>query len=136
MLVVIEADKRYAFIAYCASAVLVFIMAEPEAKMLYIMFFGYYPIIKSTFEGLKSRILEYVLKFIVFNTAVVAAYLLMTAVFQIPIGDMGEFGKYTSIILLVAANLVFPIYDIAVSRMAQFYIVRVHPSVSRIFKGK
>ena len=49
---------------------------------------------------------------------------------------MGDFGKYTAIILLVAANVVFPIYDIAVTRMAQFYVARLHPQVSKILKIK
>ena len=38
--------------------------------------------------------------------------------------------------LLVAANVVFPIYDIAVSRVAAFYIVRLHPQIRKIIKIK
>ncbi len=136
MIATIETDVKWALVSYTASAVIVGIMAEPEAKMLYILFFGYYPIIKAIFEKLKSRVLEYVLKFTVFNAAVILAYAVVSAVFKIDVGEMGDFGKYTALILLVSANIVFPIYDLAVSRMAQYYVIKLHPLVLKIFRGK
>ncbi|MEE0928403.1 MAG: hypothetical protein UIG59_04355 [Acutalibacteraceae bacterium] len=136
MVVVIEVDTKWATFAYVVSATIAFLMAEPEAKMLYIMFFGYYPIIKALFERLRSRVFEYVLKFLVFNIAVILAYTLASAIFGITLEDMDDFGKYTAIILLAAGNVVFPIYDVCVSRMAQFYSIRLHPAVSKIFSGK
>lgn len=136
MVAVIETDIKWALLSYFASAAIVAIFAEPEAKMLYILFFGYYPIVKSAFERVRSRILEYVLKFAVFNATVIFAYTVVAVLFSISLEDMGDFGRYTAVILLIAANVVFPIYDLAVSRMAQFYLVRLHPSVSKIFRGK
>ncbi len=136
MVAVIETDIKWATLAYIASSVITGLLAEPEAKMLYILFFGYYPIVKSVFERPKSRVMEYVFKFAVFNAAVLFSYTVAAGIFGISIEDMGNFGRYTAVILLVAANIVFPIYDLAVSRMAQFYLVRLHPSVSKIFKGK
>ncbi len=136
MVAVIETNIKWAFITYIVSAVITFLMAEPEAKMLYVLFFGYYPILKAIFEKPKSRVLEYLLKFAVFNAAVLLNYLLIAPVMGFSVEDFGEFGKYSAIVLLVGANIVFPIYDLAVSQMSQFYMVRVHPSVKRIFKGK
>lgn len=136
MVAVIETDIKWATLAYIASSVLVALLAEPESKMLYILFFGYYPIVKSIFERPKSRVIEYILKFAVFNAAVIFSYTVVAGIFNISLDDMGDFGQYTTLILLVAANIVFPIYDLAVSRMAQFYMLRLHPSVSKIFKGK
>lgn len=136
MVAMIETNIKWATAAYFASAVIVFIMAEPEAKMLYVLFFGYYPLIKSLLERTKSRVLEYILKFTVFNAAVIFAYAVVAVLLNIPMDDMNDFGKYSVFALLIAANIIFPVYDIAVSRMAQFYIVRIHPSVNKIFKGK
>ena len=136
MIAVIETNLKWATVSFVASAVIIALVAEPEAKMLYIMFFGYYPILKALFEKIKSRVLEYVLKFALFNTAIGLSYGLVAALFSIPVDDMNDFGKYTAIILLAAANVIFPIYDLAVSRMAEFYMVRVHPSVKKILKGK
>lgn len=134
MVVVIETDIKWATVTYIASAIIVFIMAEPEAKMLYVLFFGYYPIVKSLLERLRSRVAEYLLKFLVFNASVIVAYLLMSELLGISINEMGGFGKYTALVMLAAGNIVFPIYDIAVAQVARFYIVRVHPAVAKTFK--
>lgn len=134
MVAVIETNIKWALVTYVVSAVIAFLMAEPEAKMLYILFFGYYPILKSIFERPKSRIFEFILKFAVFNAAVILTYLVLAPIMGFSVEDFGEFGKYSAVVLLVGANIVFPIYDMAVSQMAQFYMVRVHPSVKRIFK--
>jgi hypothetical protein len=136
MVIVIEVDTRWAAVGYVVSALITFLMAEPEAKMLYIMFFGYYPIVKSVFERVKSRILEYLLKFAVFNLAVILCYTVVSTVFGISLENMDDFGKYTGLVLLAAGNIVFPIYDTCVSRMAQYYCVKLHPAVSKIFSGK
>ena len=136
MIVVIETDIKWATLTYLSSAVIVALIGEPEAKMLYILFFGYYPILKAIFERLKNRPLEYLLKFLSFNAAIIVAYTFVAALLGVSLGEMGDFGKYTAAITLLAANIVFPIYDAAVSRMAQFYLLRLHSQIAKIFKGK
>lgn len=136
MVAVIEIDAKWAALAYVASAVITALVAEPEAKMLYVLFFGYYPVVKAVFEKLKSRVAEYILKFAVFNAATVFAYGVVAALIGVDISDMGDFGKYSTAVLLIAANVVFVVYDLAVTKMAAFYIVRLHPQISKIFKVK
>lgn len=134
MVLVIELDKKWAFISYLVSAVIAFLLAEPETKLLFIAFFGYYPIIKSLLEGLKSRVLEYILKFLIYNVAIILSYTVFAGAFGVSLGDMNEFGKYTAIILLTIANILFPIYDVMLSRMAAFYMIKLHNKVNKIFK--
>lgn len=136
MVTVIETNVKWATLAFAASAVITVLVAEPEAKMLYVLFFGYYPILKAVFEKTKSRVVEYLLKFAVFNAAVVVAYSFVATFIGVDLSNMGDFGKYTSAILLAAANIAFPIYDLAVTKMAHFYIMRLHPQVSKILKIK
>ena len=136
MIAVIETDVKWAAVSFAASAVITALIAEPEAKMLYILFFGYYPILKAIFERVKNRAVEYLLKFSVFNAAVIVAYGFVAALIGVGLDDMGDFGKYTGVILLVAANIVFPFYDIAVTRIAQFYLIRIHPQISKVLKIK
>ena len=137
MIAVIEINNKWGLAAYIVSAILVLILpADNEAKLLYIAFFGYYPIIKALLESKCNRVVEFILKFAILNIALVLSYGVLSTVLGIDVGDMGEFGKYTGVILLVAANVIFPIYDLAVSRMAQFYLMRLHSSVSRIFNKK
>ncbi len=136
MVAVIEVDFKWAAVAFVSSAIITALVAEPEAKMLYIMFFGYYPILKAVFEKLKSRVIEYILKFGVLNIAVIVAYSFVAKLMGVDLSDMGDFGKYSWLILLVGANIVFIVYDIAVTKMAEFYMVRIHPQVSKYLKIK
>ena len=67
-----------------------------------------------------------------FNVAVVAAYLVIIYVFSIPIENMGQFGQYTLLILLGMGNIVFIIYDFALSTAYQEYMVKLHPKVKKM----
>ena len=136
MIAVIEINVKWAALSFVATAIIVALTAEPEAKMLFVLFFGYYPILKAVFEKIKSRVIEYTLKFAVFNVAVIVAYGFVATLIGVDLSDMGDFGKYTSMVLLAAANVVFPIYDAAVSKMEAVYIVKLHPQISKIIKIK
>ena len=81
MVAVIEAGYKWALGAYAAASVLVFLFAEPEGKLLYICFFGYYPILKAVFDRRKSRTLEWILKLAVFNAAIIAVYAVFARLF-------------------------------------------------------
>lgn len=130
----VEVGKGYAFLTYFVSACIVLITAEPEAACIYVCFLGYYPILKSIIERLKSRVLEWVLKMVVLNIAVFVIYLATTFVFGIEIEDLGEFGKYSAYILIAVTNVVFVMYDIAVSRIGLLYMIKIHPLVRKIGK--
>ena len=129
-----EIGKKYALFTYLASLLPIFLLAENEAKLLYICFFGFYPILKSVYESLKSRTVEYLLKFLTFNTAVIAVYLLLSKLFFIDMSDLGAFGKYTAAILLIGANIVFVLYDICLSRLATFYSIKLRRHLTKFFK--
>ena len=74
MVLVIETNYKMSFLAYLASAVIVFLVAEPEAKMLYVLFFGYYPILKGFIEKKLNGVYAWIVKYVVFNIAVISAY--------------------------------------------------------------
>lgn len=135
MVSVIELGVKWAIPTYLSSAVIVFLIAEPEAKLLYIIFFGYYPILKAAAEKLRNQALEYIIKFLTFNAAIVLAYGVLAGVFGVTLeGDLNDFGKYAVVILLAVANFVFIVYDKAVSQLAGFYMYRLHSIVKRILK--
>ena len=69
LVVLIEIKGKWPLFTYVVTAVLVFLFAEPEAKFMYILFFGYYPIVKEKFEIL-SKPIGWTLKLIVFNVSV------------------------------------------------------------------
>ncbi len=134
MTVVVEINCKWAFCAYLASAVLVFLTAEKESGLLYIVFLGYYPIAKALLEKIGKPALEWVLKMLIFNAAVLFAYFVLAKIFGISTEDMGAFGTWGAVTLLAMGNGVFVLYDIAVSRMAGMYLQLLHPRIKKIFK--
>lgn len=134
MVIVIEINCKWAFLSYLSSAVLVFISAEPESRLLYIFFLGYYPILKSLIEKWRKPAAEWIVKIITFNCAVLLVYLIFAKPMGIDFDDFGALGKYGAVITLGLGNVAFVLYDIAVSRMATVYMSVVKPKIKKIFK--
>ena len=134
MAVLIETDKKWALLSYICSAFLLIFIGEIESKILYVSLFGYYPILKAVIERLNKSVLEWIIKFILFNAVIVVVYTLFSGVFGIENGEFGILEKYGAYILLAAANIAFVLYDICLSRMAMFYLYRLHPKVQKVFK--
>lgn len=136
VIVVIEIDKKWAFGVYAATGILsLLVLPDKEAAMMYVFFFGHYPIVKALLEvHLHKRIPLWIFKFLIFNASVVAAYLIIIYVFQLPMDDMEEFGKWGVWILLGMGNVVFLIYDIALSRLVTLYLLRWQKAFRKILK--
>lgn len=134
MVLVIEINNKWAFGAYIVSSFLVFLFAEPESKLLYILFLGYYPIVKALVERINKPFFEWILKVIIFNISILIAYFVFSKLFQIEFEDFNFIGKYSIAALLILGNIVFVLYDIAVSRMAMVYINILHPRIKRLLK--
>ncbi len=131
---VIELSTKWAWVSYAASVLPVALFAESEAKLLYVCFLGFYPILKSLFERWKSRVAEYAAKFGAFNLAVAVIYLAATKVLGLPMEDMGVLGRWGVPLLWIAANGVFLLYDIALTRVIGAYMWRLHGRVKNWFK--
>jgi hypothetical protein len=135
--VVIECGKRYGAAVYAATAILALLIApDMEAKVLYVAFFGYYPLIKSVAESC-SAVTEWILKLAVFNGAVVATYAALVGFMGLPLEDFTMAGVPLPValaILLVLGNGVFVLYDVALTRLLPLYFARFRPLLRRLFK--
>ena len=136
LLIVIETDKKWGYAIFAVVAVLSALLAtDKQAVILYIMFFGHYPVTKALIEGkIKSRAVEWLVKFLVFNVTMISAYLLVVQVFAFPMEEIGDMGKYGSLILLAVGNIVFPVYDITMTRLVLIYDLRLRKVVRKFFK--
>lgn len=125
--IVIEVGFKYSMASYFCTAVLAFFLCEKEAAVLFVLFFGYYPILKAVIEKyIKKRPVEYLLKFLVFNVSIVISYALLIFVFKLPVDDMGPLSpKVMLLLLLVAGNVAFWVYDIAITRLVAVYYQRL-----------
>ena len=133
--IVIELNVGWAFAVYAVTgAISAFAVADKEAALLYILFLGYYPIVKALIERIKNKIVQFVLKFALFNAAAVGAYFLAMWLLQLPEDAFVIFGVHLPWVLLILGNAVFVIYDFALSGLVVLYVKRLHPMFSRWMK--
>ena len=137
VVIVIDHGLKWAWCVYAAiSALVILITPDREAATMFVLFFGYYPILKSVLEGIKYRALEYIIKFAIFNVTMVVAYLLIIYVLGIPdiLEEFGELGKYGVWIMLGLGNVVFILYDITISRLICIYTGWLKPKIFKKIK--
>lgn len=133
--VVAEAGVRWAVCVYMVCGALSFIVApDREAALFYILFFGYYPALFAVIGRMKNRVIRYLVKLLVFNAAVVAEFFIAVNLLGIPFEEMELFGQFTALVLLVLANVVFIIYDLALDRLISTYYMKMRPKVKKVFK--
>lgn len=135
LIMVIEIDKKWATVVYVAVSILsALLIADKEAATMYIAFFGYYPIIKQPIEKHLNKYLCWVVKMLIFNASVILSYLLLIYVFNLTLDDLGEFTKIGLALIYLAFNVVFVIYDIALTRLITAYLYKWQRQFRRIFK--
>ena len=126
---VIEYGKSAPWLVFCVTSLLSLILLPQKLPaVLYALFFGYYPILKEKLEQ-KSRVVGWIWKEGIFHVAlavilVCSRWLLMGTATQ-PLWYYG--------ILVVLAEVIFPIYDLALTRLISFYVYRLR---SRLRIGK
>lgn len=134
--IVIEYGWKWAVLVYAVISVLsLFLVSDKEAVVFFIMLFGYYPmlknIIESKFQKKFGRIAGCVLKFLIFNAAAVAAFLITTFLLAIPADEYTLFGFYVPWVFLLIGNIFFALYDYAVTVFAAQYVCRLRDKIIR-----
>ena len=106
------------------SILAVFIVPIKESVLLFIMFFGYYPLLQRKLNKINFRPVQYLIKFMIFNVAIVAAYTIVVNVLGLTevMDEFGSFGKYSALVLLIFGNVFFGVYDFTVNNMDYVYI--------------
>ncbi len=135
---VVEMGYVPSILIFVSTAVLsLFLSANKEPAVLYAAFFGYYSILRELLEEkVKIKVVKWMIKFVVFNASVVAAYAVLIYVFGMPLDELGGFGKYSLFILLALGNLLFLVYDFAVKRIEFIYLKVWQKRFHKIMKIK
>lgn len=145
MFTIIELDKKWATGIFVAVSILsVMLLPNKEAAVFYMCFFGNYPIFKAIIEGKRMpRVLEYIIKIILFNACVLLASFIMLKVFGVPLdefldieGETGWFAKYAIPITLDLANVTFIAFDFALTVFATAYIRTWQKRFRKLFRFK
>ena len=145
MFTIIEIDKKWASGIFVAVSLLsLMLLPNKEAAVFYLCFFGNYPIIKCLLEGKKiPRVLEYIIKFIVFNAEVLLAGFIMVKVFGMPMAELlgteGETAfwvEYALPITLAMGNVTFILFDKLLTMMVTIYLVKWQKKFRKMFPFK
>ena len=128
VIAVIEYGGSAPWMIYGVTAILsVLLLPNKTPALFYALFFGFYPILKEKYEK-KARVIAWILKFITFNISL--AIMGVAAVYLVLGTNSALLNPIYIGIVVVLAEVVFVLYDIALTRLISFYII----SLRRRFK--
>ena len=123
VVIVIEIGYGYALSVFAATSLLSFLLiTDKEAALVYVIFLGYYPIIKALIERIRSRAVQYVIKFALFNACMIGAFFIAVTLLSIPKESFTLFGVYLPWAFLIAGNVFFVMYDFCITRLVILYM--------------
>lgn len=127
--------KSCALTTFAAVSVLsMLLVTEKESVLLYVLFFGYYPVIKVRLDAVKSKFIRISLKLVIFNTALAAAELLAFYAFGIPFFEDGINSIWFVIAFAAAMNLIFAMYELLLNKFFILYVKAIEPKIKKLFR--
>lgn len=115
-----EVSSGWAWLTYLSVSLLALVVTfDKEAALMFILFFGYYPILRPKLEHIPLKLLRLVVKLAIYESFLCADYFLTVYVLGVPTFD--DEGKIGLAVLAGFATLVFLMYDALLSRMGWAY---------------
>ncbi len=119
---VIELGGAYPYLIFAVTAALsMLLVPQKSAPALYLVFFGYYPILKAVFEKYFSRVVSWLFKILLFYLALAVLVFAAVKILFLPFADLLRVYWF----LAFLAGGVFVLYDIALTRLITFYLFRL-----------
>ena len=121
----LEFSGRFSLGVYASVSVLAFMLVpDKESVLLFIFFFGWFPILKKAADSRMRLLPGLLVKLAAFNLSIVLMYWLILKVFVIEsIAD--EFSDYSTamyFLIMILANITVIILDYAFSKVAYLYL--------------
>ena len=134
MIVLIDSvSRKSALLTYVATSAVSFILlSDKECLLLYVLFFGYYPLIRDKINNIKPKFLSILLKYLTFNISMILTQILCVYVFGIPFDDM--FGKWGIVFFILCLNLVFAVFDKLYDLLLKLYRIKIKKKVEKYLK--
>ena len=118
---VIEYSGSAPWLIYAVTGVLSLILLPIKTPaLLYLLFFGYYPILKEKLEK-RSRAVSWVLKEVIFHLALA----LMLLLYHVTMTEENASPWFLYAAFVALAEVAFPIYDLALTRLISFYLFKL-----------
>jgi len=120
IITVIEIGGAYPWLVFAVTGAISFlILPQKFAALIYVFFAGYYPMLKCIFERTRIRVLEWIIKLVVFNASMGALVLISLLALTLP-----GITKPYIIALFTLGNITFFAYDIALTMLIKLYFLK------------
>lgn len=135
IIIIEEISYGWAFGTYAAvSALSILFIADKEAAVFFVFFFGYYPILRKYLSSkIKNRPVLYVIKLLIFNAALLSAVYVCAYVFNIDYSEFSDSGEIMMLLFWGLMNVVFIVYDFLLSKLMFIYDVRLRKEFKKLF---
>jgi len=120
-----ETDSKCALSVFAAVSILsVILIPDKESVILYMIFFGYYPVLKQFLFNKCNKILSWIIKLLVFNAACITSFFTSIYLLSVPKDSfmIGDF--YLPWVILIMANILLFIYDYTLDVMMKVYKIK------------
>ena len=106
---------------------------DKEAALIFVMFFGHYPLLRIFISKIKTKILRITVKFAVFNICVLVFFYLTVFVMGLTatLEEINDWGRYGGLIMLFIVNLFFAAYDFNINSFMLFYRKHFKPLLKK-----
>ena len=130
MIIAVEVSTGWAFLTYIAVSLLaMFVTFDKEAALIFILFFGHYPIIRFYIQKITLKPFRLFVKLIIFNICILAYF--YATIYILGLKDLIEefdgLGRYGAYITLVISIIIFLFYDIDLDFMYKIYRQKLMP---------
>lgn len=130
--VVWELGGRAGGLVFAAVSLLsLFLAPDKQAALFFVLLFGWYPLLRPRLQRLRQVAVRWVVKFLLFNLALVAIALVTVFVLGLPLFSPEEKGGTVLVLIgtLVLGNVAFVLYDILLGRLVDLYVMRLRPKI-------
>lgn len=133
LIVVEEVGLAWGWLTYAAVSLLsLFITYDKEAAMIFILFFGSYPLLRRIIARLRPKLLRIVIKLLLFNCSMVAYFYLNIWLFGLTElqESFAELGRYAGAVVLIILNPFLLIYDYLMDALCEVYRLKLKPRIT------
>lgn len=132
-----QIDFKWAYLSYIAVTFLSFILVpEIEANCFLLSLLGYYPILSDNLKIIKNKVLNYVVKLLIFNVSVIITYRVLCIILSADkmLEGMEDFGEYAVYVLWGMGLVAFILYDLFLGTAKELYIKIIKPKFAKFIK--
>lgn len=115
MVATLTAGRKAGYLCWSTAGLLgLVILPDKGTALLFLIFFGLYPVLKGAIESLRHLPLEWALKLVCFNAVLTISWFMFRGLF---LPNPPQWLEENSLLLYGLGNVVFVMYDIGLSRL-------------------